>query len=247
MIYKTILVDDEVLALRRLGKLLEQFSDSIEIVGTSEGGKDALKLIEKLKPDLLFLDIQMPEMNGFDLISKLSYQPLIIFATAYDKYALKAFDSYSIDYLMKPIDSARLEKSIAKLRNLRNENREELYNRLEQLIPKLNNPKLNWIQVRRGDRINLLDPNEIYFFEADEKYIRVYTYDRDYLISGSLSSLETDLGDNFVRIHRSSLINMKFIDEIFKMFNGSYKVRMKNKTQSELPVSRQSKHYLGLS
>jgi DNA-binding LytR/AlgR family response regulator len=118
MTYKTVLIDDEPLALKRLERLLRPYDNTIEVVGRAENGADAVALINKLKPDLVFLDIQMPELTGFDVLERLEYTPLVIFSTAYDQYALQAFDVNSIDYLLKPVDPERLKKAVNKLLRL---------------------------------------------------------------------------------------------------------------------------------
>lgn len=243
--YRTILIDDEPLALRRLEKLLSPFENEIDILAKIDNGPDAIRAIDELKPDLIFLDIQMPELNGFEVLEQIKHQPIVIFSTAYDEYALRAFETNSVDYLLKPVDASRLKKAIAKLKTFSSEQREDLQVKLQEVL--LNMHRANKrIRVTKGDKIRLLPPEHIYFFTADEKYTRVSTYDNAYLIDKSLSSLESELSGNFVRIHRASIINLDHIDEIVRMFKGSFRVIMKDKNKSSLSVSRQLKHKLGL-
>lgn len=245
MKYKAMLIDDEVLAIKRLEKLLSAFDEDLEIVSRATNGEDAVMMIDELKPDVIFLDIQMPELSGFQVLERIKHQPFVIFCTAYDEYALRAFEANSIDYLLKPVDIRRLEKTIAKLKNFRKETLEEFHDQLRFMLNTVKRPAQR-IQVRKGDRIKLLDPENIYFFLSDEKYTRVNTFDNYYLIDKSLNSLEKELEDHFIRIHRKVIINLNHMDEIIKMFKGSFNVKMRDKSQTELPVSRYSRHKLGL-
>lgn len=243
--YKAILIDDEKLALMRMEKLLSAFQDDIEIIAKASNGVDAIRMIDQLKPDVIFLDIQMPELSGFEVLEKISHQPFVIFSTAYDEYALKAFETNSIDYLLKPVDSARLHKAVEKLKTIKSESMHHFQSQLSNMLSGMKSPAKR-IQVKKGDRIKLLAPENIYFFTADEKYTRVCTYDESFLIDASLSALEKELDENFVRVHRKNLVNLNHIEEINRMFKGSYKVKMKDKQMSELPVSRQYKYKLNL-
>lgn len=245
MKYRVILIDDELLAIRRLEKLLLPFGKDLEIVSKATNGEEAIQMINELKPDVIFLDIQMPELNGFEVLERIEHQPFVIFSTAYDEYALKAFESNSIDYLLKPVDAKRLEKAIDKLKNLRGEPLNAIRDQLQHMLSQVKRPSPR-IQVSKGERIRLLDPEQICFFQADEKYTRVNTFDDSYLIDKSLNKLESELGDHFVRIHRKVIINLNHMEEIIKMFKGSFNVKMKDKSQTELPVSRNSKYRLGL-
>ena len=242
---KAILIDDEPLALKRLEKLLKAFETDLEIVGIATNGTDAIKLIDRLKPDVIFLDIQMPELNGFEVLERIRHQPFVIFSTAYDEFALKAFETNSIDYLLKPVDTKRLKRAIDKLNTFRGQDLEEFQHRLQNLLGKIDSPSTR-IRVKMGDSIKLLPADDIFFFVADEKYTRVNTYDKAYLIDSSLNALEEQLDPNFVRVHRSVLVNLNHMDEIFKMFKGNYQVRMKDANRTDLPVSRQLKYKLGL-
>lgn len=243
MLFRTILVDDEALALRRLERLLESYADRLQIIGQAQDGAEAVALIDRLKPDLVFLDIQMPELNGFEVLQKLNHVPVIIFSTAFDQYALDAFETNSIDYLLKPIDPQRLDQAIEKLIRLTESDPYRF--QLKQLLNHLNmTPKR--IKVRSGDEIRLLALDQIVFLRASHKLVELHTQDQDYLMDQSLNQLESELpSQDFVRIHRSVIINLNHVDKISKMFNGAYQVRMKDHKHSDLPISRKSK--LGLS
>ncbi len=245
MKYKAILIDDEPLALQRLEKLLMLFVKDIDIVAKATNGADAIDIINELKPDVIFLDIQMPELNGFEVLEKITHQPFVIFSTAYDEYALKAFETNSIDYLLKPVDVKRLKKAIDKLKNIKGEKFDDFKLQLQKMLSKVKS-SVTRIHVKKGDKIKLLLPEHICFFAADEKYTKVKTFDNSYLIDKPLSILETELDDNFVRIHRGVIVNLNFIEEIVRMFKGNYNVKMKDIENTVLPVSRQSKYKLGI-
>lgn len=247
MVFKTILIEDELLALERLKKLLKHYNDIIDIVNVATNGAEAIEQIDSLKPDLIFLDIQMPEFNGFEVLARIQHQPIVIFSTAYDEFALKAFETNSIDYLLKPISSKRLAKAIEKLHKLSGEKQDEFSRQLQKMMELIKKPVAKRMLVKIGDIIKPLNFNEIYFFTADDKYVRVNTFDKSYLIDKSLSKLESELDESFIRIHRATIVNSDHIGEIIRMFKGSFEVRMKDKKRTKLQVSRLSKSKLGLS
>ncbi len=247
MKFRTLLVDDEPLALQRLRRLLRPHAGVIEIVGEAGGGEEALRLIRELQPDLIFLDIQMPECNGFEVLERLDDPPLIIFSTAYDEFALKAFETNAIDYLVKPVDPRRLARAVEKLQRLTSEQRGLFQRQLQDLLRAVSQSGKKRLQVKIGDRILLLESREIYFFRAADKYVEAHTFDQTYLLNQSLNELEKTLpSDDFVRIHRSALINLNHLAEIIRDY-GQYKVRMRDKQSTVLPVSRGMKGNLGLS
>ena len=247
MKYKTILIDDESLALQRLRRLLLPHKEVIEIIDQAANGSEAVDKINALKPDLIFLDIQMPELNGFEVLEQLTSMPLIIFSTAYDEYALKAFETNSIDYLLKPIDPKRLNQALEKLQRLTQDDLSKFQNQLQEMISGLKQSAIKRIQVRIGDRIRMLNIEDINFFKAVDKYVEAHTFDESFLLSRSLNQLESELpAEDFVRIHRSAIINLNYLNEAFRWFGGSYRVRMLDKKKTELPVSRYSKSKLGL-
>lgn len=246
--YRTLLIDDEPLALQRLRRLLEPHSDVIEIQDTACHGIEAVTKINRLKPDLIFLDIQMPELDGFQVLERLHTFPYIIFCTAYDDYALRAFETNAIDYLLKPVEPERLAKAIDKLQRLTGDDRKTFETQLQHLMAHLKKPKSRRIQVRIGDRIRLLNPKDICFFKASDKYVEGHTTDQSYLLNQTLNQLETELAEyDFVRIHRSALINLNHLEEMFRWFGGSFRVRMKDKARTELPLSRAARQKLGWS
>jgi two-component system LytT family response regulator len=247
MKFRTVLVDDERLALDRLERLLAAHRDTIDVVGSAENGADAIVLINQRKPDLVFLDIQMPELTGFDVLERLDYMPLVIFSTAYDQYALQAFEVHSVDYLLKPVDPDRLQQAVGKLQRLANSGLGVLRDRVQEAVQMLQSSHRGRIQVKVGDRIRFIPVAEVAFFQARDKYVEVHTSDRTYLITKSLINLEAELPESdFVRVHRSVIVNIEFIDEITRDVGGGYEVRMKDADKTRLPVSRRYRSRLDL-
>ena len=245
--FKTILIDDEKLAINRLERLLGKYTDTFEIIGRANNGAEGLSLVETLRPDLIFLDIEMPVMTGFEMLSRLTFMPLVVFATAFDEYAIKAFEENSIDYLLKPIEHERLDKTVQKLmlwqsnvvqkveqtnhqENLFNDN---LMKMIEAMKPK---KAISSISVKTGNKILLIDLQDISHFEADDKYVFLITLDgQKYLTSYTISILAEKLPSNqFLQISRANIVNTLKIKEIEKHFNGKFQITMKDKAQSKM-------------
>lgn len=235
-----ILVDDEMLAIKRLRRLLEPFSDYINIVTEALNGNQAVELIELHKPDLVFLDIEMPGLNGFEVLSKISHLPMIIFTTAFDAYALKAFEENSIDYLLKPIESERLDKAIDKIKRFNTNDTNLLPNQLDSLLDALK-PKREFraIPVKIGDKVILIKPDQITYLEAKDKYVFLKTDEgKEYLSDFTLNSLEEKLPDNFIRVHRAFIVNTDKIKEIHKGFNSCYTIVVKDLNKTKIQTGR---------
>jgi len=216
------IVEDESLASIRLQKMLETYADKIALIGEADQGGIAISQIEKLRPDVLFLDIQLPDMTGFEELRNLTYQPLIIFTTAYEQYAIQAFDTFSVDYLVKPFRLERFKRAIDKLLKFGINNTMLDIQKLEQIIhPKKKAITSFSLPIKLGDRILLIDYEDITHLKAEEKYIRVFTKNgKSYLSDGSLGKLVERLPDYFIRVHRSAIINQNFIKEVRKFFKG---------------------------
>ncbi|RAK02492.1 LytTR family two component transcriptional regulator [Larkinella arboricola] len=232
---RTLLVDDEPLAINRLRRLLKPYEDTFEIVGEAANGLEGLKAVDLLKPDLVFLDIEMPGLNGFEMLARLPYLPIVVFATAYDDYAVRAFEENSIDYLLKPIESERLEKTVERIRKMRLDSAvasPDLRHVFELLKPK---KELHSISVKTGDRILLIPLSNIAYFEAEDKYVFLNTLDgQQFLTSHTITTLEEKLPDTFTRISRSTLLNIRHIREIQRHFNGKFVVVMQDKKATQL-------------
>jgi len=235
--WKTLVIDDEQLARQRLIRLLGGY-DNFDIIGEAINGQDGLEKIEKLQPELIFLDIEMPVYNGFEMLSKLKHQPKVVFTTAYDQYAIKAFEEDSIDYLLKPVEVERLEKTIKKLQQTQFSPPANLP--LEALMKQLLVKKdVKTLTVKIGDKILLIKLDIIIYIEAEEKYVFLHTTDgKKHLTDFTISSLEEKLPDQFIRIHRSYIINSDYIKEIRKSFNGAFVFVMNNAENTRLTSSR---------
>lgn len=239
-VYRTIVIDDEPAARRLMKNLLREHSEIIDVIDEAGHGKEAIEKIESLKPDLVFLDIQMPDMTGFEVIEKLTHKPNIIFTTAYEQYAIKAFESFSIDYLLKPIREDRLERSLEKLQKFGLLNQKIDVGGLQDIIRQLHAPqKASALPIKSGDRIILLRFETIAFLEAQDKYVYVFTTDgQKYLTDQSLTALEDKLPSSFYRIQKSYIINKDKIREMHRHFNGRYLFIMEDKTGSRLTSGR---------
>ncbi len=236
---RAMIVDDEELARKRLRKMLKKYETELEIVNEASNGKEAVERIDAVRPDVIFLDVQMPGFDGFEVVRRLKTKPHIVFATAFDEFALKAFEENTVDYLLKPIEQRRLEKAIDKLRQLYDRQALHLDENVERLLARLVAAPVKRLQVRLGDRIVLVDIDDIVYFEAKDKYTYLHTTDQKYIIDLTLADLETKLDvTEFVRIHRSTIINLRHMLELVRWFGGKYKVRLKDKDRTELVVSR---------
>jgi DNA-binding LytR/AlgR family response regulator len=239
-LFKAIVIDDEPAARRLMRNLLQEYSDVVEVIAEANSGKEAIQKIEKLRPDLIFLDIQMPDLTGFEVIEQLSEKPNIIFTTAYEQYAVKAFETFSIDYLLKPIKEERLQQSIEKLKQFGRLNNTINVNGLQEIIRQFQAPKkATALPIKTGDRIILLRYENIVYFEAQDKYVFVFTVDgQKYLTDHSLTILSEKLPSPFCRIHRSYIINKEKIKEMHRHFSGRYLFIMDDKPGTRLTSGR---------
>jgi two-component system LytT family response regulator len=236
---RTIIVDDEGLARKRLRKLLQKYQSELEIIAEAQNGEEAVEKISALRPEVIFLDVQMPGYDGFEVVRRLRTKPFIVFVTAYNEYALKAFEENSVDYLLKPIEQKRLDKAVEKLRRLFDSSKLQFNENIERMLSQLVSPSLQRMKVKIGEKILLLDLSDVVYFEAKDKYTFLHTSDREYMIDETITDLEVKLDkSNFIRIHRAIIVNVKFIRELVKWFAGRYKAKLKDKRETELIVSR---------
>lgn len=220
---KTIIVDDEYPARLMIKELISNHLDLIEVMGEAENGKKAIALIDRLKPDLIFLDIQMPDMEAFSMLLQLEHKPMVVFTTAYEQYAIKAFEENAIDYLLKPIEENRFAKCIDKLKNLVNVGPQTVdFNSLKQFFDNLQPKKeITAIPIKSKDKIFLVRLNKIAYLLAEQGYVMIYTDQGDKFITElTLSQLAEKLPDSFLRVQRSYIINTEKIQEINKYFNN---------------------------
>ena len=238
---RTLIVDDESLARERIRRFLRDES-GVEIIGECGDGAEAVAAIEQSKPDLVFLDIQMPEKDGFEVVKSLDARivPTVIFVTAYDQYALQAFDVHALDYLLKPFNRERLRRAVERARRqIENKNRGALDERLLSLIADLRAEKkyLERLVVKSVGRVFFLKTDEIDWIEAAGNYLKLHVGRESHLIRETMNGIESKLDpDRFLRIHRSTVVNIDRIKELHPMFSGDYSVIMRNGV--ELTLSR---------
>jgi len=239
---KTILVDDERPALDELEYLLKDYED-ISIVGKFREPRKALEYVLMHDVDVCFLDISMPEMDGFILaeaIIKLRKPPKIIFATAFDEYAIKAFEYYAVDYLLKPIEEQRMAKTMKRLKEVVDKSLQPLDDIDELLKKRYMDQKATRIPFWKNDRIHLLNPKDIDYIETKDKETHIYTKKGEFISTDSLGHYEDILSSyGFYRCHRSYMISIEKIKEVIPWFNNTFAVKLAD-YESEIPVSRRN-------
>lgn len=230
---KVVIVDDESAGRKLIKEYLKDYPGLI-MLGEANNGVDAIKVINEFKPDLLFLDVQMPGLTGFEVLPHLREIPQIIFSTAYDQYALKAFEVHAVDYLLKPYTKERFAQAIARIESPEN----DLSPLVETMImEKQTYPKR--ILVQQGKKLVTIDTEAIIWIEADGDYSRLITAEQNYLSNYGISKLEEKLNpDQFIRVHRSAMVNIHGVESMDK-YSSSYDLIMKNKD-----VVRVSRSYM---
>lgn len=234
------LLDDERLAIERLSRLLAA-DPRLKLVQHSTDPVDAIPQIESLKPDLLFLDIQMPELDGFAVLSRLVHKPLVIFTTAYDQYALQAFETNSLAYLLKPVDPTKLTRAIDKIEAIRAGQSPvpDLGALLSQLAVKLSPAYPERVSSRTGERIEFIDLTRVTHFYAEDKLTFAATDTKAYIVDQTITELEGRLDPaRFFRIHRSTLVNLASVAELYTYFGGKLMLRLKDAKRTELMASK---------
>jgi len=233
---RTIIVEDELLARNLLKSFLED-NENIELIAECENGFEGVKMVNELKPDLIFLDIQMPKITGFEMLELLDHKPEIIFSTAYDQYALKAFDYNAADYLLKPYSKERLKEAVGKVAE-----RITSGNRKTDLADRLNEyPRdefLDRIVVKDRHKINIIPVDQIRYIESMDDYVMIYTKEGRHIKQKTMKYLEDSLNpQEFVRIHRSYIVKVTEIKEIQQYEKESYLVIMADKTKLKVSKS----------
>ncbi len=229
------LLDDEALAVERLRRMT---AGLVEVVGTSQDPVEAISQIDRLRPELLFLDVEMPELTGFDVLRRLAHQPLVIFTTAYDRYALQAFDTNSVAYLLKPVEAAKLQQAVNKVERLRGG--QDIGKLLTQIATRLTPAYPERIRSKSGDRTEFVDLSRVTHFFAEDKLTFAATESKSYVIDQTIAELETKLDPaRFFRIHRSTLVNLEFVSELYNYLGGKLLVRLKAGQRKELTVSKE--------
>ena len=231
-----LIVDDEKLARDLIHEYLQQFPD-LELLGECAKGTEAVEKINNLKPDLIFLDVQMPGMNGFDVLEEIEEEPYVIFVTAYDQHAIKAFEKNAVDYLLKPLDEERFRVAIDRAIKRKGLEQHNLDGLMESLRPERKNSYDSHLFVQKSEKLFNLLISDILFLEASGDYTVITTKADQYVSSSGIGRLEELLNpDSFFRVHRSTIINIYHLKEIEKHFNGAMLARMHN--GKTFPVSR---------
>lgn len=237
--YKTIIIDDEAPAREGLQNLLSQFPETFTIIDIAKNGIEAKEKIETQKPDLIFLDIEMPECSGFELLAKLEQIPIVVFCTAYNQYALEAFDTNSIDYIVKPVKKERIAKTVQKLTSFqKNISQDEMLKVLKDIANKKEVKKMTSITVKKNERLIFIKLGEVAFFESDNIYTKINSESGVYLSNETITSLENKLPDNFMRVHRGIIINKNYVKDIQKYFNSRFIITLNDKKTTSVTSGR---------
>jgi len=238
---RVLIVDDEAPARDKLRRWLAEQPD-VEIAGESADGLEAAASIAKLHPDAVFLDIQMPGMSGLEVAAQLepALAPLLVFVTAYDEHAIKAFDLNAVDYLLKPYDKDRLLKTLDRLRGRRGEAPADSESASASAIrtARAQTTSSGRLLVPQGEQLQLIDASTIHWLEADDNYVHVHTAQARYMLRRTLSDLLIQLGERFARIHKSVAVNIAEVKTLSPLFKGDHDVHLRSGT-----VLRLSRRY----
>jgi two-component system LytT family response regulator len=237
---RVLIVDDERLARDKLRRFLSE-AEAVRVIGEAANGPDAIERIEAEHPDLVFLDIQMPGMDGFAVVEELQDEalPAVVFVTAHDEYAIRAFEVEAIDYLLKPFDRLRLRQTLDRVRRRRKREPGEIVEKLRRLLAAGADPRrpLHRIAIRSGGRIQSVRVEDVSWFEAADNYLKIHTGKAIHLVRETLSALERRLDPEvFIRAHRSAIVKIESIREVESLFHGDYEVVLR--TGERIPVGR---------
>lgn len=251
---KALIIDDERLMRDQVRDALVKAWPELEIAGEAANGIDAIAAIEAHQPDIIFLDIRMPGMTGLEVAALVADRVHIVFVTAYDQHAIEAFDRGAVDYLLKPVDDERLELTIARLKqrltggkatssaNVQPELAELIAQLAQKLHPNLGKPQLRWIKATIGGNLRLIPVEEVVYFQADDKYTRVFTAQSEALIRSPIKDLTEELdSDRFWKIHRATIVNASEIVGVARDVRDRLMVSLKGRSE-KLEVSRSFTH-----
>ena len=236
---KALIVDDQAMAREHLRRLLKDEPD-IEVVGICASGKEAVEAVRKQSPDVVFLDVQMPEMNGFDVLAQLKDEkklPAVIFVTALNEFAVKAFEVHALDYLVKPADPARLKDAIERAKTQLSERQTgQITEQLAHLMEDLKNPRgAERITVKSEGRVLLIKTEDVSWIEAADNYVKLHVGAESHLVRETMSAIEERLSpEKFLRISRSTIVNVERIKELQPFFHGEYVVILRDGTRLTL-------------
>ena len=240
---KAVIAEDERELAEELREALGRAWPELAIVGEADDGIEALRLLETRAPDILFLDIQMPGLSGLEVARQASGRCHVVFVTAYDEYALAAFDAGAVDYLVKPLDAARLATTVARLKSRRSGKAADLDDLLAAIASaRQRKPYVRWLTAPHGDELRLITVDEICYLKADNKYVVVVTPDGESLLRRPIRELADELDpDVFWQIHRSTLVNVHAIAGLTRDFGGRLRIRLRQRPET-LPVSGSYAH-----
>jgi two-component system LytT family response regulator len=248
----TLIVDDEPLAHQGVRRLLEA-DPEVEIVGECSDGLEAVESIQTAHPDLVFLDIQMPEMDGFEVLEALgaAIMPLVVFVTAYDQHAVKAFEVHALDYLLKPFDRERFEEALGRAKaSLRDKRQGEIASKIADMLGTVRNERgrEDRFMIKSGGRITFLRTEEVDWVEAQGDYVCLHCQGKKHLVRSKIGHMEDQFtGRTFIRIHRSTIVNVGRIKEMQPLFHGDYAVVLNDGTRLTMSRSFREKVFQRLS
>lgn len=240
---RVLIVDDEPLGRKMVRRMLEERSD-VEIIGECENGEEAIESIESDAPDLVFLDVQMPETDGFAVLENVKEEklPVVIFVTAYDEYAIRAFETGALDYLLKPYNRKRFEQAFERaVRQIQNQKNNLNSEQILSLLSEAGKPEqfIERFIIKNGGRVFFIKTEEIIWIESEGNYVLLHTAQKKYLFREAIGKLEEKLNpQTFSRISRFAIVNLNYIQELHTEFRGSYNVVLKNGVELKL-----SNHY----
>ncbi|MEQ1518066.1 MAG: LytTR family DNA-binding domain-containing protein [Usitatibacteraceae bacterium] len=242
-----VIADDEQHLANYLHERLTALWPELSIVGIAKNGLEAMRLVDDESPAIVFLDIRMPGLTGLEVASRLEAKTHVVFVTAYDQYAVEAFDRQAADYLLKPVTDERLVRTIARLKDkiAKTEAPSDIAGILKQLataLPAKKSAHLRWIRASIGETVRQIPVDEVFYFQAQDKYVSVYTKDGESLIRTPLAELQAELDpDEFWQVHRSTIVNVNRIASTTRDVMGKTLVKLKD-SKVELPVSRAYAH-----
>jgi two-component system LytT family response regulator len=229
--YTALIVEDEMPAQQLIMNFLAD-DPEIELIKACDDGFEGLKAINEHKPDILFLDIQVPKLTGFEILELIECNPVIIFSTAYDEYAIKAFSSNAADYLLKPYSRKRFHEALQRAKSKIASSQS-----VKPSTPELSPEEIERIVVKTKSKLEIIKRAEIFYLQSDDDYVRIYSKKGDFMKNDTMKKYDGKLGRDFVRIHRSTLVNVNFIDNIHLMEKESYEVILHNGTRLKVSKS----------
>lgn len=236
---RTLIVDDEKLARERLLSFLRSYDD-VDVIAQAKNGVEAVRAIDEQSPDLVFLDVQMPGMDGFEVLKAVSKIPQVVFATAFDEYAIRAFEVHAADYLLKPIARTRLEEALRRVRlRLNGQSTAPQLQELVELLESRQRRYLTQLPLHRGRQILVMPTEQILWFEVEYRLVYAHVDGDRYMTNFTLRELEERLDPQvFFRAHKSRLVNLKHVRAIVPWFGGRFKLVMRDQKGSEVELSR---------